>query len=114
MLMLNRISTNHGLNWGKGLLFTICIALVFYSLYIVILPSRPFKLGWTSWNSFLIATDATFEYFLRFFNITHELDFMSKYSPNSISYLIDFLGKIFIGYGIYQTIQAFRKYGKAS
>ena len=28
-------------------------------------------------------------------------------------YLILFIGRIFIGYGYYQTIQAFRKYGKS-
>ena len=30
-----------------------------------------------------------------------------------ISLLILFIGRIFIGYGYYQTIQAFRKFGKS-
>lgn len=29
-----------------------------------------------------------------------------------LGYAILFIGRIFIGYGYYQTIQAFRKYGK--
>ena len=29
------------------------------------------------------------------------------------SYLLLFIGRIFIGYGYYQTIQAFRKFGKS-
>ena len=30
-----------------------------------------------------------------------------------LSYLLLFIGRIFIGYGYYQTIQAFRKFGKS-
>lgn len=112
MLWLNRISTNHGLIWTRGLFFTLVVAMIFYSLYLLALPIKPFKFGWVSWDSFISASDTTVEYFLRFLNITHDFDFMKQYSPNSINYFLDFTSKIFIGYGIYQTIQAFRKYGK--
>lgn len=114
MLWLNRISTNHDINWLRGLLFTILTSIVFYTLYLFSLPTRPFHFGWVSWHSFLKASDSVIEYFLRFFILTHDLDFMQAYSPTSLNYLIDILGKFFIAYGIYQTIQAFRKYGKQS
>lgn len=114
MLWLNRISTNHGLIWTRGVLFTLGVAILFYSFYLLALPIKPFKFGWVSWKSYISATDTTVEYFLRFLNITHDFDFMKQYSPNSINYLLDFMSKIFIGYGIYQTIQAFRKYGKTN
>ena len=29
-----------------------------------------------------------------------------------IAYLVDFLGRVIVGYGFYQTIQAFRRYGQ--
>ena len=32
---------------------------------------------------------------------------------SGFSYLLLFIGRIFIGYGYYQTIQAFRKFGKS-
>ncbi|MCP4336273.1 MAG: hypothetical protein GY679_00265 [Mycoplasma sp.] len=54
----------------------------------------------------------TFKIFFQFLNITNW-----DYKPfgiedNGIVYIILFIGRIFIGYGYYQTIQAFRKYGK--
>lgn len=112
MLWLNRISTNHSLNWTRGVIFTLTVAIIFYSLYIFSLPIKPFNWGWVSWSSFINASDTTLKFFLSFLNITHDFDFMKHYSPNSFNYLLDFTSKIFIGYGIYQTIQAFRKYGK--
>lgn len=114
MLLLNRISTNHGLSWARGLLFTITISVIFFSLYLLCLNTRPFNFGWVSINSFFNACNITFQYFIRFITITHDFDFMKDYSPNGINFLIDFTSKIFIGYGIYQTIQAFRKYGKSN
>jgi len=60
----------------------------------------------------LNSVNSTMMYFFKFFIITHDLDFMKGFKPNFLSYLIDSIGRIFIGYGIYQTVQAFRKYGK--
>ena len=37
----------------------------------------------------------------------------SIFNLSSLSYLFLFIGRIFIGYGYYQTIQAFRKFGKS-
>ena len=33
-------------------------------------------------------------------------------TDNPIAIIVTYIAKIFIGYGYYQTIQAFRKYGK--
>jgi len=112
MLWINRISTNHGLNWIRGVLFTVFTAVLFYILYLIVLPIRPFRFGWVSWESFFKASNNTVEYFLKFLLVTHDFDFMQQFSPNSINYFLDFISKIFISYGIYQTVQAFRKYGK--
>ena len=38
---------------------------------------------------------------------------VSTQEVSELSYLILFIGRIFIGYGYYQTIQAFRKFGKS-
>ncbi|MGZ5133800.1 MAG: hypothetical protein ACXWCG_01565 [Flavitalea sp.] len=112
LVFRNKISNDHGLSWARGLLFTLAISIIFYFWYLWTLQSQPFKWGWAGWQSYIGAVDKTFGYFIRFFIITHDLDFMREYKPSSCSFFVDFLGKIFIGYGIYQTVQAFRKHGK--
>jgi hypothetical protein len=57
----------------------------------------------------------TIKYFLQFLNIAKwgyspfGIDIQKSYPEG---YIILFIGRIFIGYGYYQTIQAFRKFGK--
>lgn len=112
MLLLNRISTNHGVDWGRGVFFSLSVMIFFYVVYIITLPDRGFSWGYTDWGSFLEATDYVVKNFFIFIAIFRDSSFIEGTSPNAFSYFIDFIGRIFIGYGIYQTIQAFRKYGK--
>lgn len=112
LLVLNRISNNYGLSWLQGLKFTISIAIVFYLMYLISLSALPFNWGWKGWHSYFEATGNSIKYFIRFLIITHDIDFMEAYKPSALSFIIDFISKIFISYGIYQTIQGFRKYGK--
>jgi hypothetical protein len=113
LLKLNGISNNHGLSWARGLRFTILVALAFYFFYLSTLERLPFSWGWKGIESYLHAAGETTKYFFRFFVVTHDFDFMEKYGPTAGSFLVDLLAKIFIGFGIYQTIQAFRKFGKS-
>lgn len=112
LLVLNKISNNHGLSWFRGVKFTVCIAVFFYALYLWSLERLPFHWGWVNFESFWSATGENIKYFIRFFIPTHDLDFMSGFGTSALSFVIDVLSKIFIGYAIYQTIQAFRKFGK--
>ena len=48
--------------------------------------------------------------FITFLLPTHNFDFLNTEINCSLFYFFDFLGRIFVSYGIYQTIQAFRKY----
>jgi hypothetical protein len=50
------------------------------------------------------------KYFLEFLNPTHKFDYIQEDGLTTRFYLFDFIGRIFVGYGIYQFIQAFRKY----
>jgi uncharacterized protein YjbI with pentapeptide repeats len=112
MLVLNRLSTNHGIDWGRGVVFSLTIMVTFYSIYINTLPGHAFRWGFENWESFWSATNYVVKNFFVFIALFREFSFIEGTSPNAFSYFIDFLGRIFIGYGIYQTIQAFRKYGK--
>jgi len=56
-----------------------------------------------------------FSAFLQILNITDwRLDLWEMNLHNSpLGYAIIYVGRIFIGYGYYQTIAAFRRYGKS-
>jgi hypothetical protein len=112
MLFLNRISNEHGLNWVKGIIFTFITSVIFYSTYIFSLPEKPFKWGYINFAEFSTAISTITKYYFIFLSVVHNYDFVKNANPNGLSLFLDFLGRIFIGYGIYQTIQAFRKYGK--
>jgi len=54
------------------------------------------------------------DYFPHVFNPTHQFDYMANTGANYQGWalVVDTLGRIAVGFGIYQTIQAFRKYGR--
>lgn len=112
VLWFYKISNDFGINWVRGIFFTISVSILFYLMYLLTLSNLPFEWGWEGWYSFIQAANETVKYFFKFFIITHDIDFMSVFQPNAGSYLIDSLARIFIAYGVYQTVQAFRKYGK--
>ncbi len=106
LLSLNKISNNYGLSWIRGVLFTIICWIFFFTLTIIA------QQGITD-DSLLWLLDSVklkqfFEYFWLF-------SFTGGLIGEKITILVlvlFLLGKIFIGYGIYQTISAFRKHGK--
>lgn len=102
---LNRLSNNHGESWRKALGFTVISSLTMYCCYYVSVNyQKSFSLKGTG--------DFLGNYFL-FLDITHKPDFMSNKGELSfISKILDFLGRILIGYGIYQLISAFRRHGR--
>ena len=104
LLKLNTFSNNNGLSWFRGILFTFFVWFFFYSLFIMCRDG----IG----NTFFLNIPRYQEEFLKYLWLPNGFDglFSAKLSLGATSVFI--LGKIFIGYGIYQTISAFRKYGK--
>lgn len=100
---LNKKSNTYGLNWQKGILFTLIIWFLFFSAFILIRDG---------WGDTFIWTDP--EYLNEAVNYFWIFNGMQGLSPqtNWCEILPFFLGKIFIAYGIYQTITAFRKHGQ--
>lgn len=96
ILFLGKWSNSHGESWLRGALFTLLIGLIFFT------PSFFSTKEWDS-NNFL-------EYYFQFMLPTHPMDFMSTLKPSAWFYFLDFTGRIFIAFGIYQTVVAFRKY----
>lgn len=112
-LWLNWISNNYGRDWVLGGLFTIGVGLLFYTLLLISTDRYQFGIPHIDWS--LLPGFLKFMNPIRFFDLellfTNDDKFSSlRFSP--WSYLWDFLGRIFLAYGFYQTIQAFRRYGR--
>lgn len=121
LLYLNRISNSFGMSWGQGVLFTCVTAWLFFALINTWgVKSTPlFVWGWNGSDSF----GEVWKYYLHMFYL---IDFKDKFNDiikdgiikhdsielNALGDTLFFVSKIFVSYGIYQTISAFRKYGK--
>lgn len=109
IIFFNYISNNFGQSWLRGLFFTLIFTAIFFSLFIN-LSKIILEFNFT-WDSFCETT----EYFIQFLNLTNWNYHPFKIGINNeyhLGYIILFIGRIFIGYGYYQIISAFRKYGK--
>ena len=95
ILFLNRCSTNYGTNPIQGVLVTLGLAFIFYYAFMLLSNSPDWTLG---------------EAFFRLLNPAHSYSYLNEFQPNCWAYLTNGLGRVFIGFGYYQTIQAFRKY----
>ena len=92
LLLLNKYSNNYKTSWLYALIFTLSVAFISHSI-LSISESNDFCDG------------------LKFIKLLNPTDF-SFYSDahSGKIYTVYFVAKIFIGFGIYQLIQAFRKY----
>lgn len=110
LLLLNTASNNNGLSWGRGVVFTFSFAFAFFSLinYHGIDQTYFFEWGWKGWDNF----GEVWKNYLNMFYLTDFKDKFDGIKLNAFGETLFFVSKIFIGYGVYQTISAFRKYGK--
>ena len=115
-IFLNKISTNHGQSWGRGLLSTLIACIGFYCIYLILLG---FKLDFSSGSGAMLFN--LWSYFFEFINPVHKTDYiieaLSKskipIKPNiAFARFCEGFARIPIAYFIYQLIQAFRKHGK--
>ena len=112
ILKLNKYSNNYGLNPGTGIKFTLLVSLVCFFVYYLSLKEYPitFSLDSTIPETFSsLGTVAS--HFIEFINPIHKASFLIDYI-GSWSIFIDYFSRIIIGFGIYQLIQSFRKYGR--
>jgi hypothetical protein len=105
ILCLNRVSNGFGLEWKTGVKFVFKSGLVFYIILHLLL------LGELQWD---FSSQAISEFVTNFFKLLNPTDWNTEMygMKKEHSYVVLFFAKILIGYGYYQTIQAFRKYGK--
>ena len=114
ILFLNTISNKNGLSWLRGITFTLVCAIIFFWIinFFGIESNQP---------HFFVLDLKTFhfegvgEIWKRFLNMFYLTNFKDKFEGvklNALGETVFFLSKIFISYGIYQTIVAFRKFSK--
>jgi hypothetical protein len=106
-LFINRISNGYNVNPLRGVGFTLISTFLSYLAFIYVVKYE---------NE--LQFDYSFEHLavnikqlLQMLNVTNWKYYPFGYDYN-LAYAILFVGRIIIGYGIYQTVQAFRKYGK--
>ena len=104
LLLANQFSSNFGTSWSRGVLFTVSAGII------TLLPiscNLKFSLTSEGVGNFLKAL-------VDVLNLTdwNDMSILGEKLTNW-QYIFLFIGRIFIAYGIYQTVQAFRKYGKS-
>jgi len=113
-LGLNKLSNNFGRSWQKGLVFSIAAGIIFF--YAVVVSSKDYTFGFPiTFNKMLFQAFLKFMNPLRFFDselLFRLPDGKPLITLQSASYFWDYLGRLFVAYGFYQTIQAFRKFGR--
>lgn len=111
LLWSNKLSNNFGISWLRGVLFTFCMSVLFF---IALLAVNSVVTSTYPLNFLRSGTHAPFsEILLAFLKFVFSLGFdNSEIQSNGLLYFIFIIAKLFIGYGIYQTVAAFRKYGQ--
>jgi hypothetical protein len=103
VLVLNGWSNNHGSNWGRGVIFTLLSGFVSFLWYKISLGNLSFCI--------LEELSDYIVYIISYPKLT-----LDNYQANQSGWntsLARCFGLIFMGYGIYQTIVSFRKYGRS-
>ncbi|MDQ0965419.1 multidrug transporter EmrE-like cation transporter [Flavobacterium sp. W4I14] len=111
LLNLNYISNNHGLSWIRGIFFTLTISLLMYIIFEISLKSSlfSFSLKYTFTQTryaIHVGIDSFSEFLASFPLYKSQLEQADGWK----AFLVIMLARIFVGYGVYQTIAAFRKY----
>ena len=106
ILWLNKNSNSFGTDWVVGINFTLLIALISSMIILSMTPHIVFSFDTEGIENFIRTL-------VEILNITEwaDIKILNK-EPNTRQYILMFFSRIFIGYGYYQTIQAFRKFGK--
>lgn len=107
LLWFNKNSNNFGTNWFIGLNFTTLVALITYVVISLLSSNVILQFDAEGVGNFLKGL-------VKIINVTewNDITFLGQELTNW-QYILLFIGRIFIGYGYYQTIQAFRKFGKS-
>lgn len=107
LLWFNKNSNSFGTDWVIGINFTMLVALVATIIVLLLSPNMCFLPNLEGIGNFMRTL-------VEMFNITEwkDIEILGE-KPSNWQYIFIFLARIFVAYGMYQTIQAFRKFGKS-
>lgn len=112
-LAFNFWSNDFGRSWSRGVFFTMMTGFLFFLCLIISTVQYQFAATF-NWDWTFLGSYLKFMNPLRHFE-TEALfaeQNIKRISLTNLSYVWDFVGRIFVAYGYYQTIQAFRKFGR--
>jgi len=104
VLFFNNISNKYGTKWLRGVLFT-ALSAFFFLILILFFGSNSDIGSLDVWIKGYIGT-------LNIFNFSDDVAGQEGVKLTALGTIIWFFSKIFVSYGIYQTVAAFRKHGK--
>ncbi|WP_208889493.1 pentapeptide repeat-containing protein [Polaribacter sejongensis] len=112
ILWLNRWSNNYQSDFRNGIWFTLLVTIIFGSITLLFTEAFHNNICFGDYEFNKQAFTKGVRYLFTFLNPTRNLDYLDSLKPTygGIAYLFDFLGRLAVGYGFYQTIQAFRKF----
>ncbi len=109
-LYISKYSNSFGQDWVRSILFTTIGAGILFYFYGVSLIHSPFYFGWNGWFEYWSITKQYFPYYIKFLNPVHNFELIEGYEVSALSSVFGFFGRIYISFGYYQVIRAFRKY----
>ncbi|MEQ9286707.1 MAG: hypothetical protein RIG77_07350 [Cyclobacteriaceae bacterium] len=107
-LWLHKQSSNYGTHWVKSFLFLVPVGWFFYFLYALSLPEVNFGFNHFTFENISFHL----KYYIEFLLPTHRLEFIPETNAKWWSNLLDIIGRICVGFLIYQTVAAFRRFGR--
>lgn len=112
ILFLNKISNQHGLSPLTGIIFTLSVVIIFYVPNLFLLKDSFWQFGWNGWQEFFEVFGISIKLLMKSLYAAHSFDYLKEYNPKAITFVFDMVGRIFLTYGYYQTVSAFRKFSK--
>ncbi|MDK2817935.1 MAG: pentapeptide repeat-containing protein [Spirochaetota bacterium] len=123
-LWIGKVSNNHGQNWGQGVFFTAIVWFVCFSMFYISFPyydiNNHFFTG-VYWKSIggLFTSGQFFSNMVEYFNPTNYKLLTTYITSSNPEWWVKIfgafwflLGKALVPYGIFEVVQAFRKYNK--
>ncbi|OJJ21360.1 hypothetical protein BKI52_12440 [marine bacterium AO1-C] len=107
-LTLYQWSTNFGQSWVRGLGISLLVGLIFYFFYSISLNGVQVGFQYFTFDNLLFHGKQFFQFLLP----THKLDFIPHTQSRFLSSFLDIFSRIALGYMYYQTITAFRRFGR--
>ena len=115
-LWIGKVSNNHGQSWVQGIIFTTTVWFVCFRMFFIWLPEDILNIVDSSKD--IIGEKSFYSCMIEYFNPTN-YELLIKFFDSSVNGVVEFfgafwflLGKALVPYGIFEVVQAFRKYNK--